>query len=73
VDELAYEVTGTYRYKLRYPQRSPLIQSQVPFSLILQEATETGPWQLLEIEGPTEAPQAWHWQPLTQPLAEGAA
>jgi len=69
VDDLAYEVTGTYRYKLRYPQRSPLIQSQVPFSLILQEATETAPWQLLDIEGPIAAPQAWHWQPLTDEAA----
>lgn len=63
-DELAYEVTGTYRYKLRYPQRSPLQQSQVPFSLIVQEPNEQGAWQLLEIEGTPEAPKAWHWQPL---------
>lgn len=64
--DLAYEVTGTYRYTLRYPQRSPLKQSQVPFSLVLQAATETQPWQLLELEGPPDAPQAWHWQPLAQ-------
>lgn len=66
VDDLAYEVTGTYQYKLRYPQRSPLTQSQVPFSLILQAATETTPWQLLEFEEAAAMPQAWHWQPLTE-------
>ncbi|MEM1280803.1 MAG: hypothetical protein AAGG53_12480 [Cyanobacteria bacterium P01_H01_bin.152] len=63
-DELAYEVIGTYRYQLRYPQRSSLAQSQVPFSLILQAATETQPWRLLEIEGTIKQPQSWHWQPL---------
>ena len=69
VDELAYEVTGTYRYKLRYPQRSPLQPSQVPFSLILQTATETTPWQLLEFATAPDRPQAWHWQPLTDGVA----
>lgn len=63
-DELAYEVTGTYRYKLRYPQRSPLQKSQMPFSLILHESAEGESWQLLEVEGSLDAPQAWHWQPL---------
>ncbi|MEM6835622.1 MAG: hypothetical protein AAF609_02110 [Cyanobacteria bacterium P01_C01_bin.120] len=63
-DASAYEVTGTYRYRLRYPRRSPLEQSQVPFSVILQAKTETQPWQLLEIEGTIEHPQSWHWHPL---------
>ncbi|NEQ46831.1 MAG: hypothetical protein F6K00_26130 [Leptolyngbya sp. SIOISBB] len=62
--ELAYEVTGTYRYKLRYPQRSPLQKSQIPFSLILHESAEGEPWQLLEVEGSLDAPSAWHWQSL---------
>lgn len=65
-DELAYEVTGTYRYTLRYPQRSPLKQSQVPFSLILRSQEEPETWQLLEFEGATTAPTAWHWEPLTK-------
>lgn len=69
VDELAYEVTGTYRYKLRYPQRSPLTQSQVPFSLILQAATEITPWRLLEFEEAADVPQTWHWQPLIDEAA----
>lgn len=63
-DSLAYEVTGTYRYKLRYPQRSPLQKSQVPFTLILHKPIEDKSWQLLEVEGSLEAPRAWHWQSL---------
>ena len=65
-DELAYEVTGTYRYKLRYPQRSPLTQSQVPFSVILQASLEDARWQLLEVEGSLAAPKAWHWRSLEE-------
>ncbi len=62
--ELAYEVTGTYQYKLRYPQRSPLQKSQIPFSLILHESADGDSWQLLEVEGSIDSPQAWHWQSL---------
>lgn len=68
-DELAYEVTGTYRYKLRYPQRSPLTQSQVPFSVILQESLADEQWQLLAVEGSLKAPKAWHWRSLNEPAA----
>jgi predicted small lipoprotein YifL len=68
-DELAYEVTGTYRYKLRYPQRSPLSQSQVPFSVIVQESLADEQWQLLEVEGSLKAPKAWHWRSLNAPAA----
>ncbi|RZM78795.1 hypothetical protein [Leptolyngbya iicbica] len=68
-DELAYEVTGTYRYKLRYPQRSPLTQSEVPFSLILQESPADEQWQLLEVEGSLTAPKTWQWRSLNEPAA----
>jgi len=68
-DELAYEVTGTYRYTLRYPQRSPLTQSQVPFSVIVQESLADEQWQLLEVEGSLKAPKAWHWRSLNEPAA----
>jgi predicted small lipoprotein YifL len=68
-NDIAYEVMGTYRYKLRYPQRSPLKQSQVPFSVILQAATDTQPWQLLELAGPTDAAPAWQWRSLNDESA----
>ena len=62
---LAYEVTGTYRYRLRYTDRSPVKQSRVPFSLILQRPTAADPWQLLQTNGSFEDGQSWRWWPLT--------
>ncbi len=62
---LAYEVTGTYRYRLRYTDRSPVKQSRVPFSLILQRPTAADPWQLLQTNGSFENGQSWRWWPLT--------
>ena len=68
--ELAYEVTGTYRYRLRYAERSPVKQSRVPFSLIVQQPTETGSWQLLQTDGSFENGQSWRWWPLTVKVDE---
>lgn len=62
IDDLAYEVTGTYESTLRYPKRSPIQQSQIPFSLILQEQEENGTWQLLQQTSASDLP--WYWQAL---------
>ncbi|MDB9528975.1 hypothetical protein PN498_23485 [Oscillatoria sp. CS-180] len=62
VDDLAYEVTGTYQYTLRYPKRSPIKQSQVPFTLILQNEALTDNWQILQRPGTGDRP--WYWQPV---------
>ncbi|MEL7315206.1 MAG: hypothetical protein AAFN08_09665 [Cyanobacteria bacterium J06559_3] len=59
---LAYEVTGTYQYKLRYPNRRRLQQSQVPFTVVLQAIPDTEDWQLLRIE----SDRAWVWEPLSR-------
>ena len=60
---IAYEVTGTYRYKIRYPNRRQVKQSQVPFTVILQAIPETEDWQLLRM-GDGEGDRAWAWEPL---------
>ncbi|MGD1941128.1 MAG: hypothetical protein ACFB0G_07430 [Leptolyngbyaceae cyanobacterium] len=62
---LAYEVAGTYRYRLQYADRSPVKQSRVPFSLIVQRPSAAEPWQLLQTDGPFEGGQSWRWWPLT--------
>lgn len=62
---LAYEVTGTYRYRLRYADRSPVKQSRVPFTLIVQRPTAAESWQLLQTNGSFENGQSWRWWPLT--------
>ncbi|MGF1522142.1 MAG: hypothetical protein ACFBSF_07480 [Leptolyngbyaceae cyanobacterium] len=57
---LAYEVTGTYQYTLRYPNRRRIRQSQVPFTVVLQAIPDTENWQLLRIE----SDRTWAWEPL---------
>ena len=61
---LAYEVTGTYQYKIRYPNRRQIKQSQVPFTVVLQAIPETEDWQLLRMEKDAEGDRAWAWEPL---------
>ncbi|MGF1460990.1 MAG: hypothetical protein ACFBSG_18425 [Leptolyngbyaceae cyanobacterium] len=62
---VAYEVSGTYRYRVRYAQRSPLKQSRVPFTVIVQPQSDHA-WRLLEIDGKADLSRpSWHWQPLT--------
>jgi hypothetical protein len=62
--DLAYEVTGTYQYKLRYPNRPTVKQSQVPFDVILQGDTEPDDWRLLQRGPAVQGDRAWQWQPL---------
>jgi hypothetical protein len=62
--DLAYEVTGTYNYKLRYPNRPSVKQSQVPFDLFLRGSTEIDDWQLLQRGIGIQGDRAWHWQGL---------
>ena len=57
---LAYEIIGTYQYKLRYPNRRHIQQSQVPFTVVLQTIPNTQDWQLLQIE----SDRTWAWEPL---------
>ena len=61
---LAYEVTGTYQYKLRYPNRRKIEQSQVPFTVVLQAIPETEDWQLLRTAKGIAGDRPWSWQPL---------
>lgn len=64
--KLAYEVTGTYQYKLRYPNRRKIEQSQVPFDVVLQAIPETENWQFLRIETDQEGDRRrWSWETLT--------
>ena len=63
--DLAYEVTGTYQYKLRYPNRPAVNQSQVPFNLILHHDSELQSWQLLQWGESFKRDRTWRWQPLT--------
>lgn len=65
--DLAYEVTGTYQSKLRYPQRSPIVQKKVPFHLILEGDPNSGNWRLLQTKGSSATLQDWSWKPLLQP------
>lgn len=67
--DLAYEIVGTYQAKLRYPNHSPIKQSDVPFSLILQGDDEQQVWQLLQIDLSSQGDRAWHWEPLTSDSA----
>ncbi len=61
--DLAYEVTGTYDYNLRYPNRRKIEQAQVPFTIILKGTPDTESWQLLDI--PPDAQKGrWHWESL---------
>ena len=57
---LAYEVTGTYQYRICYPHHRPIKQSDVPFDVVLQAIPETEDWQLLQIE----SDRSWAWEPL---------
>jgi len=62
--DLAYEITGTYNYKLRYPNRPSVKQSQVPFDLFLRGDTEADDWQLLQRGSGIQGDHAWRWQSL---------
>ena len=61
---LAYGVDGTYRYKIRYPNRRQIEQSQVPFTVVLQAIPDTQDWQLLHIEDTVTGDRTWTWESL---------
>lgn len=67
--DLAYEITGTYNYKLRYPNRPSVKQSQVPFDLFLRGNSEADDWQLLQRGSGIQGDRAWRWQPLNSDRA----
>lgn len=60
--DLAYEVTGTYQYKLRYPSLPSVTQSQVPFDVIVQKDDETDDWRALQPS--RQSDRRWSWLPL---------
>ncbi|HEY9887422.1 MAG TPA: hypothetical protein V6D02_03425 [Candidatus Obscuribacterales bacterium] len=62
--DLAYRVTGTYQYRLRYPDRRQVKQSQVPFALIVQAAGDSEGWRLLE-RGTAVGDRPWQWRSLS--------
>lgn len=61
--ELAYEIAGTYQYRLQYPHRRKIEQSQVPFTVVLQAIPESKDWQLLQIENDESKDRQWYWEP----------
>jgi hypothetical protein len=60
--ELAYEVTGTYQYKLRYPNLPTATQSQVPFDVIVQQTDDADAWQALQQT--RQGDRRWSWVPI---------
>lgn len=61
---IAYEVSGTYRYTIRYANRRRIQQSHVPFAVVLQSAPGSQDWQFLQLKSPDEGDRPWTWQPL---------
>ncbi|NER78876.1 MAG: hypothetical protein F6K42_04720 [Leptolyngbya sp. SIO1D8] len=65
MSDLAYEIEGTYQYKLRYPNRRRIQQSQVPFTIVLRVIPDTEDWQLLQREKGVAGDRAWFWKSLS--------
>lgn len=62
----AYEVSGTYRLKLRYPSRR-VTQTRVPFQVVLQPGATPAQWQVLTAIAAPDGSQTWHRQVLSSP------
>ena len=68
-DEIAYEVNGTYRSRVRYRDRRPIQESPATFALVLKAPNQTDVigtgWELLQREEKAESNQYWHWEVLS--------